>query len=95
MLQCLQHAVSRCVCGVCADFDLRVSRAVYSDELWRLSLATLEWTSIEVPLGARPGGRYSHVMTSVGLDLWVHGGYTDSGEGDTCATHVTLLLLSH
>jgi hypothetical protein len=30
-------------------------------------------------------------MTSVGLDLWVHGGNTDSGEGDACATHVALL----
>jgi hypothetical protein len=34
-------------------------------------------------------------MTSVGLDLWVHGGveYTGSGEGDGCETHVALLLL--
>jgi hypothetical protein len=95
VLQCLQHAVSRCVCGVCADFDWRVPRAGRTDDLWRLSLATLEWTSIEVPLGARPSARSGHVMTSVGLDLWVYGAYTDSGEGDTCATHVTLLLLSH
>jgi hypothetical protein len=32
-------------------------------------------------------------MTSVGLDLWVHGGLTEAGEGNTCATHVALLLL--
>jgi hypothetical protein len=32
-------------------------------------------------------------MTSVGQDLWVYGGFTDYGEGDGCATHVTLLLL--
>jgi hypothetical protein len=52
-------------------------------ELWTLSLTTLEWTSIEVQTGgARPSGREGHVMTSVGLDLWVHGGYTSSGEGD-------------
>jgi hypothetical protein len=34
-------------------------------------------------------------MTSVGLDLWLHGGNeeTDSGEGDTCSAHTVLLLL--
>jgi hypothetical protein len=32
-------------------------------------------------------------MTSVGLDLWLHGGSTDSGDGDGCATHVVVLLL--
>jgi hypothetical protein len=31
-------------------------------------------------------------MTAVGLELWVHGGFLDSGEGDGCGTHVTLLL---
>ena len=65
-----------------------------SDDLWRLSLATLEWTSIKVmPGGAHPSSRYDHVMTSVGLDLWLHGGFTGIGEGDTCATRVALLLL--
>ncbi len=55
---------------------------------------TLEWTSIKVASGgAGPSARWDHVMTSVGLDLWVHGGYMGSGEGDTCATHVALLLL--
>jgi len=45
--------------------------------------------------GADPSGRYSHVMTSVGLDLWVHGGDANLGEGDACVTHVVLLLLPH
>jgi hypothetical protein len=43
-----------------------------------------------------PIRRYSHVMTSVGQDLWLHGGvasYYDSGEGDTCSSPATLLLL--
>ncbi len=80
---------------MCSDCDLCLPRAdTYSNDLWRLSLATLEWTSIEVGSGgARPSARTSHVMTSVGLDLWVHGGNTGSGEGDVCATHVALLLL--
>jgi hypothetical protein len=64
-----------------------------SHELWRMLLATLEWTRIEVPPGARPSARAGHVMTSVGQDLWVHGGETDSGEGDVCATHIALPLL--
>jgi hypothetical protein len=65
--------------------------------MWRLCLSTLEWTHIEVPSGdARPSARGGHVMTSVGLDLWVHGGKTDSltGEGDTSATRALLLLLN-
>jgi hypothetical protein len=80
---------------MCAVCDLCLPRAGFSNELWRLSLTTLEWTSIEVaPGGSGPSARAYHVMTSVGLDLWVHGGYTDvSGEGDGCATHVALLLL--
>jgi hypothetical protein len=50
-----------------------------SNELWRLCLATLEWTRIEVPSDSvAPSARYDHVMTSVGLDLWLHGGSTDS-----------------
>jgi hypothetical protein len=83
-----------CVLGVSADCDLCLPRAGRTNDLWRLSLTTLEWTSIEVaPGGAGPSARQDHVMTSVGLDLWVHGGNTDSGEGDACATHVTLLQL--
>jgi hypothetical protein len=66
----------------------------YSSELWRFSTSTRGWES-EPKIGVRPSVRYSHVMTSVGLDLWVHGGsIPDSGEGDTCATHMTLLLLT-
>ncbi len=69
-------------------------QAGFSKDLWRLSLTTLEWTSIEVsPGGAGPSGRYGHVMTSIGLYLWLHGGVTGSGEGATCATHVAQLLL--
>ncbi len=53
-----------------------------SNDLWGLSLTTLEWTSIEVaPGGAGPSARNGHVMTSVGLDLWVHGGLTSPGDG--------------
>ena len=89
MLQCSQYR------GVVVDCELCLPRAGLSNDLWRLSLATLEWTSIEVaPGGASPRGRVSHVMTSVGLDLWLHGGSTDSGDGDGCATHVVVLLLS-
>jgi hypothetical protein len=70
----------------------------YSDELWRFSTSTRGWERVDSTStnGDRPSARYSHVMTSVGLDLWLHGGYTplNSGEGDACATHVLLLPLS-
>ncbi len=87
VFQFLQHGVSRCVCGVCVDCDLRVSCAGIFDELWRLSLETLEWTRIEVATGsARPSARREHTMTVVGMDLWVFGGTTSSGEDDVCVT---------
>ncbi len=84
----------RCVCGVCVGCDLCVPRAGLSDELWRLSLVTLEWTRIGVSNGgARPSGREGHTMTAVGLNLWVYGGDTDQGEDDGCATLEARLLV--
>ena len=69
--------------------------AFYSAELWWFSTSTRVWERVDSTAanGAGPSGRTDHVMTSVGLDLWVHGGYTVTGEGDACGTHVTLLLL--
>jgi hypothetical protein len=68
-----------------------------SAELWRFSSSTRVWeqTNSTSANGAGPSAKWSHVMTSIGHDLWVHalGGFPDSGEGDGCATHVTLLLL--
>ncbi len=57
---------------------------VYSAELWRFSTSTLVWErgNSTAANGAGPSARYDHVMTSVGLDLWVQGGSTGSGEGD-------------
>jgi len=72
-----------------------VPHAGRSAELWRFSTSTLGWERVDSTAanGAGPSARYGHVMTSVGLDLWVHGGDTESGEVDACATHMALLLL--
>ena len=83
-----------------------MSHAGSSDEIWRFDTSTRAWERVDnkTANGAGPSARHSHVMTSVGLDLWVLGGYgygeildsggdTDSGEGDTCATRATLVLL--
>ena len=82
---------------VCVRLMTCVPHTDYSAELWRFSTSTLVWERVDSTAanGAGPSGRYSHVMTSVGLDLWVHGGYDWGvwGEGDACATHVALLLL--
>ncbi len=62
-----------------------------SSELWRFSTSTRDWERVDSTEtnGARPSARSSHVMTSVGMDLWVHGGSTtDSGEGVSCYTRV-------
>jgi hypothetical protein len=85
-------------CGVCTDLDVCVPFTVlgFSDDLWLFSTSTYKWK--RVYLGTHPGRRAFHTMTCVGMDLWVHGGMTEflqAGEGDTCVTHVTLLLLLH
>jgi hypothetical protein len=85
------------VCSVvCVRLMTCVPHAdIPSTELWRFSTSTRVWerTDSNAAAGVGPSARVGHVMTSVGLDLWVHGGYTTSGEGDACATHVALLLL--
>jgi hypothetical protein len=93
--------LGNCVCcGVYTAHDLCTaytgsSGLWRSSELWRFSTSTRGWDRADntAANGTGPSARSGHVMTSVGLDLWVHGGYTETGEGDTCATHVALLLL--
>jgi hypothetical protein len=90
-------------CGVYTDSDLcvrfitGVPHVGLSAELWRFDTSTRGWQRVDntAANGAAPTGRASHVMTSVGLDLWLHGGSgeTDSGEGDTCSARTVLLLL--
>jgi hypothetical protein len=76
-----------------------VPYAVKSAELWRFCTSTRGWERVDRTSvnGTGPSARSGHVMTSVGLDLWMHGGRTGSGhvsgEGDSCATYVSLLLL--
>jgi hypothetical protein len=60
-------------------------------ELWRFDTSTLGWEKVVNHVG--PRGRNSHVMVSVGLDLWLHGGHTrncDDGEALTRGHNVTL-----
>ncbi len=74
--------------------------AVPVDEVWRFSTSTAGWEGIVVPWlttsageGVVPRGRAGHVMVSVGLDLWFHGGSTSTGEGDVGGIRAVLLLL--
>jgi hypothetical protein len=80
---------------VCVRPMTFVPHAGYSAELWRFSTSTHVWerANSTAANGALPSARSGHVMTSVGLDLWVHGGSTGSGEGDACGTHIVLMLL--
>ncbi len=90
-------APSVTVCPVvCVRIMTFVPHADRSAELWRFSTSTRGWERVNSTAanGAGPSARYRHVMTSVGLDLWVHGGITGSGSGgDVCTKHVALLLL--
>jgi hypothetical protein len=88
-------SVTVCVV-VCVRVMTSVSYAgLYSDDLWRFSTSTRDWERVNYP---GPSGRERHVMTSVGLDLWVHGGSaggeTSEGESDKCGTHVSMLLFT-
>jgi hypothetical protein len=72
-------APSVTVCTVvCVRFMTGVRHAGRSTELWRFSTSTRGWGRVDSTAanGARPSGRDGHVMTSVGLDLWLHGGYS-------------------
>ena len=58
----------------------------YFPYLWRFDTYKRGWERVDntAANGAAPSGRASHVLISVGLDLWLHGGTGDtySGEGD-------------
>ncbi len=89
-------APSVTVCAVvCVRLMTCVPLAAPSAELWRFSTSSRVWELVDSTAanGAGPRARRCHVMTSVGLDLWLHGGNTGTGEGETCATRVALLLL--
>jgi hypothetical protein len=89
-------APSVTVCAVvCVRLMTCVPYAGLSAELWRFSTSSRVWELADSTAanGAGPSARDGHVMTSVGLDLWLHGGITETGEGETCATRVALLLL--
>ena len=66
-----------------------VTNTVLSTELWRFDTSTLGWERVDntVTNGTGPSAISGHVMTSVGLDLWVVGWNLVSGEGDVYTTH--------
>ncbi len=85
---------SDCVCcGVCTDLDVCVSLTDPSDEMWRFSTSTHGWDLVDNSDGPAPRAWSWHVMTAVGLDLWVRGGVQNGGEGDVYGTRAVLLLL--
>jgi hypothetical protein len=86
-------------CNVDTSTGTPPGYAFRSNEMWRFDTSKRRWEIVHngtangvVPTG---NGRSNHVMTSVGLDLWMHGGLTavPFGEDDTCSSPETLLLL--
>jgi hypothetical protein len=68
------------------NLNLHTESFVGSTELWRFDTFTRGWERVDKTAanGAAPSARLFHVMTSVGLDLWMHGGSYDRGKGDAC-----------
>ena len=56
-----------------------------SGELWRFTTSTRVWELVDNS-ATNLGNKIGHTMTSVGLDLYIHGGYTETstyyGEGE-------------
>jgi hypothetical protein len=69
LMTCVYTQVMSSTCGTRAMFSL-------SSELWRFDTSTRGWEAVmnTVANGAVPSARVGHVMTSVGLGLWLHGG---------------------
>ena len=54
-----------------------------SEELFRYSTESMTWTKLDTAAGETgtgPSARGGHSMTSVGIDIYLFGGFTDSGE---------------
>ena len=73
---------------LCAASSLRglISRADimshYSGELFRYSTISMEWTMLDAAVdvtGTSLSARQEHAMSVVGTDIYVFGGYTESG----------------
>ncbi len=54
----------------------------YSGELFKLDVETKEWTTITTS-GVSPSARFGHTMGITDGFLWVFGGFTGSGEGES------------
>jgi hypothetical protein len=64
-----------------------LDRAGSSNDLFRFSTTALQWEQLDADLvsGSPPSARYEHAMAVVDSELFVFGGYTDSGEEARCA----------
>ena len=55
-------------------------------QLWRFTTSTRVWELVDTTTVSDVGARMDHTMTSVGLDLYIHGGFKSSstsyGEGE-------------
>ena len=54
-----------------------------SEELFRYSTESMTWTKLDTAAGVTgtgPSARAGHSMTSVGIDIYLFGGQTGSGE---------------
>jgi hypothetical protein len=69
------------------------ARAFY-DELWRFSTLIREWAQVNdtVHDGTRPSARAYHVMASLGMDLWVHGGQTQKDPNELYSDELWLFF---
>jgi hypothetical protein len=96
--------IMTCVCtghDLCDECNVDTSTGIppsgysfRSNEMWRFDTSKRRWGMVHNGTGngdvPRGNGRSDHVMTSVGKDLWMHGGDTSNfgtfGEGDVCSS---------
>ena len=70
--------------------ELELDRAGLSNELFRFSTTARQWEQLDglQVSGSPPSARDLHGMAAVGLDLYVFGGDTESGEEGRNADHI-------
>ena len=89
MVMCLEADMFVCMLDHAGG---SVSMTGKSNELFRLSTTTMQWEQLDATRvsGIPPSGRSGHGIVALGSDLYVFGGYKDSGDTRRCDAGIRL-----